>query len=274
MARTSVCPSRHVNADEIEPVVWDHVMALLADPDQLLAQFDRFAAAADAGSAREQAAEQQLRARLDRTARADRRLLDAYQAGAVSLSELSERRQHLAQERRGLEQQQEDQMRLRQQQLQAEAVRTDVAAFCNRVRSRLTDATLTEKQTILQLVIDRIIVGEGRLEIRHIIPLRPSSPSGNGPAPLETTRLRTDGVDCAALMPGRWPDLLNGRPEAERAIAGGQLGGDRQAARFRARPPGNRAAPSCLPAWPRSSRSMHSACGSMRACRSTPSAQT
>ncbi|MGI4941220.1 MAG: hypothetical protein ACRYHQ_11795 [Janthinobacterium lividum] len=78
MARTSICSSRHINADEIEPVVWDHVMALLADPNQLLAQFDRFAAAADAGSAREQAAEQQLRARLDRTARADKRLLDAY----------------------------------------------------------------------------------------------------------------------------------------------------------------------------------------------------
>ena len=232
MARTSVCPSRHVNADEIEPVVWDHVMALLADPDQLLAQFDRFAAAADAGSAREQAAEQQLRARLDRTARADRRLLDAYQAGAVSLSELSERRQHLAQERRGLEQQQEDQMRLRQQQLQAEAVRTDVAAFCNRVRSRLTDATLTEKQTILQLVIDRIIVGESRLEIRHIIPLRPSSPSGNGPAPLETTRLRTDGVHPAALMPRCRRYLLQCLPKTERAIPGGQLRRDGQAARL------------------------------------------
>ncbi len=74
-------------------------MALLADPDQLLAQFDRFAAA-DAGSAREQAAEQQLRARLDRTARADKCLLDAFQACAVSVSELSERRQHLAQERK------------------------------------------------------------------------------------------------------------------------------------------------------------------------------
>ena len=195
-----------------------------------LAQFDRFAAAADAGSAREQAAEQQLRARLDRTARADRRLLDAYQAGAVSLSELSERRQHLAQERRGLEQQQEDQMRLRQQQLQAEAVRTDVAAFCNRVRSRLTDATLTEKQTILQLVIDRIIVGESRLEIRHIIPLRPSSPSGNGPAPLETTRLRTDGVHGAALMPGGRRHLFERLPEAQRSVSGGQFGRDGQAA--------------------------------------------
>ncbi len=217
MARTSICPSRHINAEDIEPVVWDHVMALLADPDQLLAQFDRFAAA-DSGSARERAAEQQLRARLDRTARADKRLLDAYQAGAVSLSELSERRQHLAQERKGLEHQHEGQMRLRQQQLQAEAVRTDVAAFCDRVRSRLADATLTEKQAILQLVIDRIIVGEGRLEIRHVIPLRSPSPGSNGPAPPETTRLRTDRVHGAALMPGRRRHLVQRLPEAQRSV--------------------------------------------------------
>jgi len=246
MARTSICPSRHINAEEIEPVVWDHVMALLADPDQLLAQFDRFAAAADAGSAREQAAEQQLRARLDRTARADKRLLDAYQAGAVSLSELSERRQHLAQERKGLEQQQEDQARLRQQRLQAEAVRTDVAAFCDRVRSRLANATLTEKQGILQMVIDRIIVGEGRLEIRHVIPLRSPPPGSNGPAPPKTTRLRTDGVDGAALVPRRRRHLVQRLPEAERPVAGRQLRRDDQAARLEADqqlPPALRAFP-------------------------------
>ena len=108
------------------------------------------------------------------------------------------------QERKGLEQQQEDQTRLRQQRLQAEAVRTDAAAFCDRVRSRLADATLTEKQAILQLVIDRIIVGEGCLEIRHVIPLRSLPPGSSGPAPPKTTRLRTDGVEGAALVPRRW----------------------------------------------------------------------
>ncbi len=198
-ARAIACPSRTVRAEEIEPVVWNHVAGLLADPDQLLAQFDRFAAAADAGSAREQAAEQQLRVRLDRTARVDKRLLDAYQAGAISLSELSERRQHLAQERQVLEQQQGEQARLRQQRLQAEAVRTNVAAFCERIRSRLAEATLAEKQAILQLVVERIIVGDGCLEIRYVIPLRSPPPGGSGPAPSDTTRLRMDGMDCAAL---------------------------------------------------------------------------
>ncbi len=223
-ARATACPSRNVHAEEIEPVVWNHVAALLADPDQLLAQFDRFVAA-DASSAQEQAAEQQLRARLDRTARADKRLLDAYQAGAVSLSELSERRQHLAQERKGLEQQQEEQTRLRQQQLQAEVVRTNVAAFCERIRGRLAEATLAEKQAILQLVVERIIVGDGSLEIRHVIPLRSPSPGSNGPTPPKTTRLRTDSMGGAALPGGRRGGVQVCHGRRGRALPAGRRAG-------------------------------------------------
>ena len=43
--------------------------------------------------------------------------------------------------------------------------------FCERIRGRLAEATLAEKQAILQLVVERIIVGDGSLEIRHVIPL-------------------------------------------------------------------------------------------------------
>ncbi len=197
-ARPTACPSRSVSAEPIETAVWNHVAGLLADPEQLLAQFDHLAATAEAGTARDQAAEQQLRARVDRVTRADKRLLDAYQAGAVSLAELSERRQHLAEERQALERQQEERVRLRQQRLQAEVVRTSLAAFCTRIRSRLNEATLAEKQAILQLVIERVIVGDGRLEIRHVIPLRPSQPGNDGPS-APTAPLRTDRVNPAAL---------------------------------------------------------------------------
>ena len=61
------------------------------------------AAAADAGTVRERSTEAQLRSRLERVARADKRLLDAYEAGAISLPELSERRRHLGHERLTLE---------------------------------------------------------------------------------------------------------------------------------------------------------------------------
>jgi site-specific DNA recombinase len=123
-ARAVACPSRNIKAEELEAVVWDHVVGLLADPQRLLAQFERLAATAKAGTARDRAADQQLRTRLDRAARADKRLLDAYEAGAISLAELSERRSHLTEERRSLERQQRERDQLRQKGLQAEVVRT------------------------------------------------------------------------------------------------------------------------------------------------------
>src|SRR3954469_19165477 len=97
------------------------------------------------------------------------RLLDAYEAGAVTLAELSERRRHLADERLALERQQQERDHLRRQRVQAEAVHTSLEALCDRIHARLNEATFADKQAILQLVIERIIVGDGRLEIRHVI---------------------------------------------------------------------------------------------------------
>jgi site-specific DNA recombinase len=212
-ARPAACPSRSVKAEAIEAAVWGHVAGLLADPDRLLAQFDHVAATAEAGSAREQAAEQQLRARLDRVARADKRLLDAYEAGAVSLDELSARRRHLAEERHGLERRQQERERRRHQRLQAQAVRTSLAAFCARIRGRLDTATFADKQAILQLVVERIIVGDGSLEIRHVIPLRSPPPGRDGTPDEPNGRLRSDRVHPTAL-PRRAQRLGDGVLEA------------------------------------------------------------
>lgn len=222
-ARPAACPSRSVKAEAIEAAVWGHVAGLLADPDRLLAQFDHFAAVVEAGSAREQAAEQQLRARLDRIGRADKRLLDAYEAGAVSLGELSERRRHLAEERHGLERQQQERHLLRHRHLQAQAARTSLEAFCARVRGRLETATFADKQAILQLVVERIIVGDGSLEIRHVIPLR-SPPPGRAGAPDEPNgRLCSDGVHAAALERRLRQHLADRRPQACMVVGDDEL---------------------------------------------------
>ena len=228
-ARPAACPSRNVKAEEIEAAVWDHVAGLLASPERLVAQFDHVAVAAEAGTVRDRAADQQLRARLDRVARADKRLLDAYEAGAVTLAELSERRRHLADERLALERQQQERDHLRRQRVQAEAVRTSLEAFCDRIHARLNEATFADKQAILQLVIERIIVGDGRLEIRHVIPLRPPQPGRDSPGQ-PAPQLRTDRVHPAALAARLGPHLLKGLPEAECAVGDGKLGPDGQPA--------------------------------------------
>ena len=200
-ARPAACPTRNIKAEEIEAAVWDHVASLLSDPQRLVAQFEHLAAAAQAGTARDRTADQQLRTRVDRIIRADKRLLDAYEANAISLSELSERRHHLAEQRRGLERQQQELDQLRQQRAQAEAVRTSLTAFCSRIGARLDLATLSDKQTILQLIIERIIVDDGSLEIRHVIPLPTNPPGRDGPDAPDTP-LRTDRMHAAALPRG------------------------------------------------------------------------
>ena len=138
---------------------------------------------------------------------ADRRLVDAYQAGVLELDELAERRRYLTDQRRALEQELDQVQRLRRQRAEAREVMTSLTAFCERITTRLQDASFAERQAILQLVIERIIVGEDTLEIRHVIPLR-SPPPGSGNDPVPIGGLRSDGVNLAAL---------NGRVPAKRA---------------------------------------------------------
>jgi site-specific DNA recombinase len=60
----------------------------------------------------------------------------------------------------------------------------------------LATATFADQQAILQLLIERIIVQEDMLEIRHVIPLH-SAPGEPVRAAPPTPGLRSDGV-CPA----------------------------------------------------------------------------
>src|SRR5262249_58444527 len=81
--------------------VWDHVTRLLDDPATLLAQFEAYARRADEVRAGECAEELRLAAQLRRLDREEQRLVDAYQAEAIDLSELRDRRGEIA-GRRGI----------------------------------------------------------------------------------------------------------------------------------------------------------------------------
>jgi site-specific DNA recombinase len=190
--RATKCPRARMEADALERVVWEHVAGLLSEPVQLLAQFERFLAESATADRREELPDRQLRARLDRLDRADRRLLEAYQAEVITLEELSAQRRALAEQRRIAEQHREQHRRLRERRVRAEDTLVSLTAFCERVRSRLPTASTTERQAILQLVVERIIVHEDSLEIHHVIPLRGPTPGIGGP-PAELA-LRSDGV--------------------------------------------------------------------------------
>ena len=88
----------------------------------------------------------------------------------ISRKQLQERRRQLADQRHALDLQIEQRRRLCEQRAKAQAVMTNLAAFCQRVQYRLDEASPADKQALLQLVIERIIVHDDSLEICHVIP--------------------------------------------------------------------------------------------------------
>lgn len=175
-----------------EAAAWGHVEGLLRNPEALLAQSQEMARLAAEGAVDQREEARKCEARFKRLEREEGRLIDAYQAEVISLDELGLRRRGVIDRRKALTEQREPQARLCQETTIARAVLADLTAFCERIRSRLDGATLAEKQQTLQLLIERVMVGEGELEIRHVIPLRGSPPTGSNPA-----RPR---MDCARMV--------------------------------------------------------------------------
>ena len=234
--RDTKCPRAMIDAEVIEQAVWDHLVGLISDPRQLVAQFERFIAETADGSPQEQAIGRQLQARLDRLARADQRLLEAYQAEVISLEELAGRRRAVAEQHRAAAQQRDQHRRLIEQRVRAQAVLANVAAFSERICSRLEDADFSERQAILQLIVERIVVHEDTLEIHHVIPLRDPGPANGsaGPAMPRDAGLRSDGVRPAGGLEDR-ARLPVGRVEPVEPGVGVRLQDAREAGQV---PPG------------------------------------
>ena len=125
------------------------------------------------------------------------------------MEELADRRGQVARRRQALEEQQAQQVRLRQERAQAQAVLADLTAFCARIRGRIAEASFADKQAILQLLVERIVVYDDHLEVRHVIPLRDPGQPARPPSP-EPANGGLRGSCSLSLILGR-PCILASR---------------------------------------------------------------
>ena len=165
LAEPCSCPP--VDGNVVEPLVWQAITELLADPQLIL---DYYLARQD-GSTVTPHELKRVRQELSQIENQKQRLLDAYQTEVIELDELETRRQVLDQQRQALEQRLTDLEQLAQQQARQDALASDVTQFCENIRSVLQSPTPEEQQQVLRLVVDHISVGKEQLIIKHIIPL-------------------------------------------------------------------------------------------------------
>jgi hypothetical protein len=132
------------------------------------------------------------------------RLTDAYLAGVVPLAEYERRWRDTEARLQALDRQGLELTRDAECQGETAGLAAHAKTFCRRVREGLAGADFDQKRALLELLVDRVVVAEGAVEIRYVVP---TGPDGEREP---FCRLRSDYRD--RHRPLQAPD----RPEAPR----------------------------------------------------------
>jgi site-specific DNA recombinase len=168
--RREPCHARQIPTARVDALVWEDLCKVLSEPAVLQDAVQRFREGWLSGSERE-AQRRDLRRRQLQTGRRIERLIDAYQADALTLEELQTRRRQL--ESRLAE------LTRERQQHEADTVQRDhlqtVAAGVENFRAAIAEglecASFAQRRALVELLIERVVVDGEDVEIRYVIPL-------------------------------------------------------------------------------------------------------
>jgi site-specific DNA recombinase len=178
------CPSRPVRAEDVEQVVWEDLAHWLQEPEQLAAQLeaqrDTIRTVLDAYAAEQRRFAREMRA----LTQAVERLVDAYQAGAISLEELGARREHLEENKQRCQARAAQAERQYQQAHARQQVVDELRQLKERLRRGLERCTWEDRRAIVELLVEKVVVAEPKLVVHYIVPL---GRAGTPPTPTPST---------------------------------------------------------------------------------------
>ena len=172
--RDTICPARHIPVAQLDALVWDDLCQMLTHPETVRLALER----AHGGHW----LPQELQARRDTLRhgqaslqRQVERLTEAYLAGVVGLAEYQRRRHDLEQREQALAGQEHQLEAQADRQLEIARVGLSIEQFCQRVGQGLQQADWEQKRQLIEWLVARVIVTNGEVEIRYVIPTSPTS---------------------------------------------------------------------------------------------------
>jgi site-specific DNA recombinase len=166
-----VCANKPVRSDYLDTVVWDHITTLLSDPALIRAEIDK-----RLHTARTSDPANQERARLDtalaKTTRGIAAMIEAFGEQLITIDELRARMPDLRAHETNLRNQiqaLDTQLADRQAYL---TLATDLEGFLTQLRQGAETSTTDERRRVLQLLVKDVLIGPGKITIRHRIPIR------------------------------------------------------------------------------------------------------
>ena len=170
VGRTTKCNAKRVRADRLDEVVWQALCQLLRHPNVIPQLHQAWAEAKQQNLSALEAQQAQLVQRQQRIERQDQRLLDAYQAEVLNLSELQTRRQKLAAELHQIAQERRQLAQTRQQSIHWQQVIDNAETFRQLLGDNLEQLSFEERQAIAQCLISKVIVTGEAVDIHFVLP--------------------------------------------------------------------------------------------------------
>ena len=168
------CAARYIPAHQLDELVWQNLCEVLTHPEIISAALQR----AQGGGW----LPQELQARRENLRRGQvalqnqlDRLTEAYLSGVIPLPEYQRRRADLDRKYQGIETQEKQLIQQVNRQGELAGWVASIEDFCCRTQTGLENATFEQKRKLVELLIDRVIVTDGDIEIRYVIPTSPTS---------------------------------------------------------------------------------------------------
>jgi hypothetical protein len=190
--RASPCPARFIPATQLDELVWADLCVVLQHPELVTQAMERAHSGAWVPQElrRRQATLRSVRASV---ARQRQRLLEAYLAEVIDLNTFQRQDQGLASQEADLLAREREVAAQGEQLVQVSAIAQSMTAVLEQLRVGLGQASFEQRRQVMELLIDRVVVTDGHVEIRYVIPTTPGSTQ------TRFCHLRTDYFDLVAL---------------------------------------------------------------------------
>jgi site-specific DNA recombinase len=172
--RPSRCPARFIPASQLDELVWADLCAVLEQPRLVAEALQR--AHSGAWVPRElQRRQATLRSVQAGVARQRQRLLEAYLAEVIDLATFERQDRALAGQEADLLAREREVAAQGQRLVQVSATAQSTTQVLGQLRVGLGQADFEQRRQLVELLIDRVVVTDGQVEIRYVIPTTPDS---------------------------------------------------------------------------------------------------
>ncbi len=200
------CSQRRIRADVLDELVWEEVTTRLQDPSLVLEAYQdhnkRRKASSDQDGAT--ANDDRLKEQIKLANRELSRLLDAYQCGALELPELQKRRQLVNSKIEMLNREQELLNKIAAEKKKDTDIKASLGEFAALVSSSLTRISFENKQKLLRIVLDKVVVNDWKVDVYYNIPLPKPAPPPTEKVSTKFDLRSTCPLLCAAECYVEW----------------------------------------------------------------------